>query len=89
MRVWAAGLWFCGVVVPALAQSRLSGVGETVHLVNTDLAVLESQIPRKDLPCVVKPTETTLGFDLRFHTGYDVTIPLKELAGDDSQPRGR
>jgi len=67
-----------------LAQSHLSGVGESVYLVNTDLAALESQTPRKDLPCEVKPADTTLGFDLRFHAGYDVTIPLKELAADDN-----
>lgn len=55
-----------------------------MHLVSTDLAVLEAQIERKDLPCRVKPAETTLGFDLRFHSGYEVAIPLKELAGDEN-----
>ena len=83
MRVWAAGLWLC-IVVPVLAQAHLPGVGESVYLVNTDLAVLESQTPRKDLPCEVKPADTALGFDLRFHSGYEVTIPLKELAADDN-----
>ena len=63
------------------AQTQLMGVGTSVHLVNDDMAVLEAQIPRKDLPCVVKPSDPVLGFDLRFHAGYDVTIPLKELAG--------
>lgn len=64
------------------AQTQLMGVGTSVHLVNDDMAVLEAQIPRKDLPCVVKPSDPVLGFDLRFHAGYDVTIPLKELAGE-------
>jgi hypothetical protein len=66
------------------AQVPLAGVGGTVHLVNSDLAVLESQVPRKDLPCEVKPADPVLGFDLRFHTGYDVSVPLKELAGDEN-----
>jgi hypothetical protein len=26
-----------------------------------------------------------LGFDLKFHAGYDVSVPLKELAGSDNQ----
>jgi hypothetical protein len=64
------------------AQTQLMGVGTSVHLVNDDMAMLEAQIPRKDLPCEVKPADPVLGFDLRFHAGYDVTIPLKELAGE-------
>ena len=84
MRVRLAGLWILVGALPALAQTRLTGVGESVHLVNTDLAVLESQIERKDLPCKVEPLDTTLGFDLRFHAGYEVTIPLKELAGSQN-----
>jgi hypothetical protein len=67
--------------LPCVAQTLLTGVGSTVHLVNDDMAMLEAQIPRKDLPCEVKPADPSLGFDLRFHAGYDVTIPLKELVG--------
>jgi hypothetical protein len=66
------------------AQTVMLGVGTTLHLVNDDLAMLEAQIPRKDLECTVKPGDPTLGFDLRFHAGYDVNIPLKELAGDEN-----
>ena len=68
--------------LPCVAQTILTGVGSSVHLVNDDMAMLEAQIPRKDLPCEVKPTDPALGFDLRFHAGYDVNIPLKELAGN-------
>jgi len=56
-----------------------------VRIFNTDMAVLEAQDVRKDLPCTVTPGKATLGFDLRFHTGYDVTVPLKELAGSENQ----
>ncbi|MEO8099083.1 MAG: acetyltransferase [Acidobacteriota bacterium] len=71
-------------VSPVVAQIQLSGVGTSVHLVPDDMTILEAQIPRKDLPCEVKPADPVLGFDLRFHTGYDVTIPLKELAGNEN-----
>ncbi|MBV9671138.1 MAG: hypothetical protein JOZ43_09295, partial [Acidobacteriales bacterium] len=48
----------------------------------SDLAIFESSEPRKDLPCLVSARKPELGFDLRFHGGYDVTLPLKEVAGD-------
>ncbi|MFM2124969.1 MAG: hypothetical protein RL328_1420 [Acidobacteriota bacterium] len=71
-------------VLPGSGQSVMTGVGSTVHLVNEDLAVLEAQIPRKDLPCKVEPEDPEVGFDLRFHGGYAVTISLKELAGAEN-----
>jgi len=46
--------------------------------------VLESGETRKDLPCTVTPSKPTVGFDLRFHAGYEVTVPLKELAGGEN-----
>lgn len=58
-----------------------SGPGGLVRIFNTDFAVLEAQEVRKDLPCTVSPIKPTLGFDLRFHAGYEVTIPLSDLAG--------
>src|SRR5450631_1379034 len=54
------------------------------RLVNTDMAVLEADEVRKDLPCSITPSKPALGFDLKFHSGYDVTVPLKELAGSDN-----
>jgi hypothetical protein len=77
-------LGWIGVGVPAsLAQVEIrgSGPGNAVRLFNTDAAILESQEVRKDLPCTVVPIKPVLGFDLRFHAGYDVSIPLRELAG--------
>jgi len=55
-----------------------------VHIFNTDLAVLESGETRKDIPCTVTPEKPVVGFDLRFHAGYQVTIPLKELSGTEN-----
>ncbi len=62
----------------------LAGPNGHVNIFNTDLAVFESGEVRKDLACTVTPAKPVLGFDLRFHAGYDVTIPLKELAGSEN-----
>ena len=52
-----------------------------VNLLPGDAAVLEMEEVKKDLPCVVTPVKPLMGFDLRFHSGYEIAIPLKELAG--------
>ena len=62
-----------------------SGPGDPVNLLNTDAAILESKETRKDLPCTATPVKPTLGFDLKFHSGYEVSVPLKELAGIQNQ----
>jgi hypothetical protein len=69
----------------ATAQVPISGGPGPVRIFNTDMAILETQDPRKDIPCTVTPGKATLGFDLRFHGGYDVNVPLKELAGSENQ----
>jgi hypothetical protein len=61
-----------------------SGPHQRANIFNTDLAVLESGEQRKDLPCTVTPIKPTLGFDLKFHAGYQVTVPLKELAAREN-----
>jgi len=69
----------------AKSQSVLTGSATGgVRILNTDMAVLEAGETRKDLPCTVTPVRPTLGFDLRFHAGYDITIPLRELAGSEN-----
>jgi hypothetical protein len=65
------------------AQTLMHGTtGGTVQLIGNDSSILESDETKKDLPCTVTPVKPLLGFDLRFHSGYDVAIPLKEIAGD-------
>jgi hypothetical protein len=72
----------CGV---ASAQLIMTGNGGMVRLFGTDQAILETPEPRKDLPCTVTPTKTAqVGFDLKFHGGYEVTVPMKELAGQEN-----
>lgn len=74
------------VLTPAYGQVVLLGSGPTgtVNIFNTDMAVLEAGETRKDLPCSVSPSKPVVGFDLRFHAGYQVTIPLKDLAGGEN-----
>jgi hypothetical protein len=78
------------VVMAAASAARAqelmppAGPGDGVQLFNSDAAVLEAQEVRKDLPCTVTPVKPTLGFDLKFHSGYEVTVPLKELAGSEN-----
>jgi hypothetical protein len=68
----------------SFSQSPLNVAGSQVRIFSTDEAVLEEQEVRKDLACTVTPAKPTLGFDLRFHTGYDVSVPIKELAGNEN-----
>lgn len=81
------GGWFFLLAASAPGQLVLStsGPGAVVRIFNTDLAVLESGERRTDLPCSVTPNKPVLGFDLRFHASYEVTVPLRELAGSENQ----
>ena len=70
------------VVVSAPAQSLLGGsaAGEPARLLPSDAAILESAEARRDFPCSLKPIAPELGFDLGFHSGYEVSIPVWQLA---------
>src|SRR3954453_23050728 len=72
--------------VPATAQVLMPGSapGGSVRLFSSDAAILEAGDTRKDIPCTVAPIKPALGFDLKFHAGYEVTVPLKELSGSDN-----
>jgi hypothetical protein len=71
--------------ITAPGQLLMTGTGGMVRLFGTDLAVLEMKEPRKDLPCHVNPTKSAqLGFDLKFHGSYEVSVPMKELAGQEN-----
>jgi len=64
-----------------LKPSSSDGV---VKVIPSDLTVLEAGEPRNDLACTVTPAKTQLGFDLRFHASYDVTLPMRDMAGGDN-----
>ena len=78
---------FCAPVFAprAFAQNLLRNPEDPVNAVTllpSDEAVLEMEETKKDLPCTVTPVKPLIGFDLRFHSGYDISIPLRELASD-------
>src|SRR5579863_5362842 len=77
---------FFALAAPVLIAQTLmqgSGPGGLVRIFNEDSAILESQDPRKDLVCVVNPIKPQLGFDMKFHAGYEISIPLRELSGSE------
>jgi len=69
------------------SQTLISGLGAggTLRLFPTDLAVLESQQPRRDLSCAITAAKPELGFDFMFHTGYEIQVPIRELAGQENE----
>jgi hypothetical protein len=75
-----------GLALISRAQDLMpvSGPGGMVRLFSSDAAILESGETRKDIPCTVTPNKPVLGFDLRYHSGYEVSVPLKELAGSEN-----
>ncbi len=72
------------VAASACAQVPLAGVGSRIQINGSDLAILEAQETRKDLNCTVDPVKPALGFDLRFHGGYEITVPLQDVAGNEN-----
>ena len=67
------------------AQEIIPPNGGVVRLMPSDYAILESPENRKDLPCTVTPDKAVLAFDLKYHLGYEVSVPIKELAGLENQ----
>ncbi len=67
------------------AQTILMGTsGNPPRMINSDRAILELQEERRDIGCSVTPAKAALGFDMKFHAGYDVAVPLKDLAGSEN-----
>lgn len=68
---------------PIRAQDVMSGSepGTPPILFNGDAVVLEAGELRRDMSCTVTPQKALLGFDLKFHSGYAVAMPLRDLEG--------
>jgi hypothetical protein len=75
----------CLIGTGARGQTVLGNSSPTpLNIFPSDLAILEAGEVRKDLPCTVTPQKVQLGFDLRLHAGYDVAVPMTDLAGSDN-----
>lgn len=84
-RFLPCAILITGSVLSAQDLMPVSGPDSGVRLFTADAAILESPDARKDLPCTVTPSKPSLGFDMKFHAGYEVSVPLQELAGDGNQ----
>ena len=74
-----------GVVCAENADSESVKPGNAagrMQLGGADLAVLELQQSRHDLPCTVTMSRPKLGFDFVFSAGYEVRVPTRELTGE-------
>jgi hypothetical protein len=81
----ALAIIYLSSVILANAQVPLSTAsGGAIRILNTDQAIFEAGENRQDLPCSVISIKPILGFDLRFHSGYEVSVPLRELAGSEN-----
>lgn len=80
---WAAAAVPFLLWLPGHAQTLIEDQkGRTI--IGSDLAVLEAGDERDDLACTVTPVKPVLGFDLRFHAGFEVAVPLRDLAGGEN-----
>jgi hypothetical protein len=79
---------FTALVSGGIAQGQVfvngTGTASSVRVFPSDLAVLEAGEERNDLPCAVIGSKPLLGFDLRYHSGYEVSVPLRELTGSEN-----
>ncbi len=53
-------------------------------MIGTDMAIFEAGEDRKDISCSVTGLKPLLGFDLKFHSGFEVSVPMRELAGSEN-----
>src|SRR5581483_5771243 len=81
-RSAVATLFLWAIPVCSQVLLRPPEPGDPVNILPSDMAIFEAGAERKDLPCSVTERKVELGVDLRFHAGYDVTLPLSEVSGD-------
>src|SRR5580700_8733161 len=83
-RCLAGGLRSFGLLLLLAGSTATGWPGTSMELdpplQYVDMAVLASREPRADLSCHVTSDKPSLGFDLRFHSGFRAIIPTKVLA---------
>ena len=84
MRLQASFVLVLIISTSAFGQSLMEGSrpGGPTRLLPSDATILDTGQIRTELPCEARPISPDLGFDLGFHTGYEVSVPLRALAGD-------
>ena len=82
MKTVAVCLMCCFGLSGVHAQDLIRSIGSTRPIpFQDDLAVLEDRMAHRDIPCTLVAAAPHLDLDLKFHTGYEVSLPLRELAG--------
>ena len=77
-------IWALARPAPVAGQVMIPGgpPDGIVRIHTSDMAIFMAREKRNDLPCAVSPNKPVLGFDLRFHSSYEVAVPLRALAGN-------
>lgn len=73
--------FFLVMLAATLITRGQDEIGRSPNLFPGDLAVLESEEVRKDIGCTVVPAKALLGFDMKFHSGFSVDVPMRDLVG--------
>ena len=84
MRALAIIFFSSAILGQSTGSTSTSASGGAFRILNTDQAIFEAGENRQDLPCSVISIKPILGFDLRFHSGYEVSVPLRELSGSEN-----
>jgi len=82
VRITAATSVVLASAILCSGQEYLTGPSATEPpmLRKEVVLALDAVEPLKDLDCTVTADKVSLGFDLKFHTGYTLSIPAQELA---------
>ena len=81
-RIWFHVACCAAGLAPLHAEeAQVPPVGAVLVLGQQDLSVFEDPDSYKDIACTMVRSQPSLDFDLRFHTGFAVTFPLRELSG--------
>jgi hypothetical protein len=83
VRFLAGALWV-GFGWGGYGQTLVSELkpGSILRVGADDLAVLERQELRNDLPCDVSQVKPELDWDFNFHAGFHGSIPMRHLVGE-------
>ena len=74
-------------IAPAQEIIRPDAAEGGFRLAPTDVAPLDSDESRDDLPCRVEPLDPKLEYDLTFQAGYVAYVPLDSLTGSGNRLR--
>jgi hypothetical protein len=81
-RSWFAARTLALLVVLAASMAAVESRSRRQpdpRLQYDDMAKLASRDPREELSCELTSNKPALGFDLRFHSDYHATVPVKAL----------